>query len=335
MSTNPIVFCNGDETTRVVAESVREKTFHQLPTHDVDTGVKSRLDSGDLCLSEAARALKRFRAGVKISTASDDPRIKERGMGSANMDLRPQAGVFAMERSTLAGGTYQKPVTILRYGHGGFYDEHDCIVETINGRRTAVITTHMDLDDISAFARLAARLSQERNMPLTVSAKWTIAKSEALFHRLICEEWERLGVPYSSQLTDVGIARVAVDLDGGWMRVFDNPNGDTAADVSDFVHGGHVMGSRVYCHDDEGEFFYEELPGGTAPDLMDTGMRGNTFFNPLVIILAFCSAFESVNPAYKSEFDRIRKEAKRYLNETPAEERDTQEMIRAIRPFSA
>jgi len=323
----PICFANGDETTGLVAKAVREILFPHIPMEEVDVSVESRLQTKDDCLRLAARAFRRCGSGLKISTASDDERIKELEMGSANIMLRPLSGAFGMLRMTMAEGKYHNPVAVLRYGHGGFYDEQSCEVIEIEGRKTAVITTHMDLDDIQLFAKLACDIAKKYGFPVIISSKWTIAKSEALFMNEFKYWLDYYRREYKTELTDIAIARIAKDNIGGWIRVFDNPNGDTAADVADFVHGNNVMCSTVYCRDG---YTYEELPGGTAPDKLGTDLMGENFFNPLITIFGFANAIEAVNPEMADFCSKVRKASLLYLDEVSAAKRSTYEMLHYV-----
>ena len=317
---NPIVFINGDETTRIVATKVREGIFKDFPTVDVDLGAKSRLESKDAVIKQAADALKEIGAGVKISTASNDAGIKAAGLKSANIELRPAAGAYVTLRMTQAAVTYQKPVAVLRYLKGGFYDECAFDVDA-NG---------VDFSRVEDTANLAVKIAKEKGMTLAASSKWTIAPSEKEFMDRIKNVWDAAGVEYATELTDIAIANLPHRLEGGWLHVFDNPNGDTASDVADICHGGHVMGSALYCKDGDNEFVYEELPGGTAPDKVDTDLKGPNFFNPLSTIFAFAAMFEEKNPAQKAWFDSMRQATLDYLNETPAEQKGTDDMISYI-----
>ena len=323
----PIVFINGDETTRIVASKVREGIFKDFPTVDIDLGAKSRLETKDAVIQQAADALKDIGAGVKISTASNDAGIKAAGMKSANIELRPAAGAYVTLRMTQAAGTYKKPVAILRYLKGGFYDE--CAYD-VDENGVGTLTQRVDFSSVEDVANLAIKISKEKNMTLAASSKWTIAPSEKAFMDRIKKVWDGAGVQYNQELTDIAIANLPHRLEGGWLHVFDNPNGDTASDVADIQHGGHVMGSALYCKDGDNEFVYEELPGGTAPDKVDTDLKGPDFFNPLSTIFAFAAMFEEKNPAQKPWLDSVRQATLDYLNETPAEQKGTDDMIAYI-----
>lgn len=324
---NPIVFINGDETTRVVAEKVREGIFADFPTVDVDLGAESRLKTKDAVIQQAADALKEHGAGVKISTASNDAGIKAAGMKSANIELRPAAGAYVTLRMTQAAGKYAKPVAVLRYLKGGFYDECDFSVDS-NGVGT--LTQRVDFSHVEDVAKLAIKLCKEKGFKLYASTKWTIAPSEKALMDGLTKVWDAAGQEYTQELTDIGIAMIPHRLEGGWLHVFDNPNGDTASDVADIMHGGHVMGSALYCTIDGKEFVYEELPGGTAPDKMGTDLKGKNFFNPLSTIYAFAAMFEEKNPGVKPWLDSVRQATLDYLAETPADQRGTDDMISYI-----
>ncbi len=331
MKIKPIVFANGDETTGLVANLVREMLFNHIPTVDVDLSVKARLETKDACIQNAAEAFQLHGAGVKISTASDDERIKSLKMGSVNIKLRPLTRAFAMLRATKGPGNYVKPVAVLRYAYGGFYDEVSCEIDQSSDSSIARVTSVMNLDAMEDYAKLIYDIQQKYDYPVIISSKWTIAESEALFHKVMTSWLSHYKAQYSCELTDVAIARIATDRKGGWIRAFDNVNGDTAADVADFVHGNHVMSSTVYCSDGKNGFFsYEELPGGTAPDLMDKELSGKHFFNPLITVFAFSNAIMSINPDLSEYCKKIREVSLIYLDETNEGKRDTNDMLKFI-----
>jgi hypothetical protein len=333
----PIAVANGDGGTGRVAPMILESVFSPFPFVDVPLTVAERIKTNDACIEDAVRAFLQCGAGFKNSTASDHPDIKRLGMKSANIVMRPMTGAFAMLRLLQGPGRYVKACGTLRYAHGSFYDEVSCTEEMIDGRRTAVITQHLDLQDLQPFAMLAMEIAQQHGLDLLLSSKSTIATSELWFRRMIEEVWKGQGLTWTHKLTDIAIAELPVQTalggsgKGGFLHVADNANGDTSSDVIDHQHGNFVMGSTVFCLSQDGRrFSYEELPGGTAHRMEFGPLIGDTFLNPTAIMFALTNAFQQVNPDQNLFFEQVRYLTIQYLNETPKQDRDTEEMIKFV-----
>lgn len=336
----PITFIHGDETAELVAKMVREWIFGKYPMHDIDAGAKNRLATKDACIDEAVKVLEEDGAGVKISTASNNPDIKAAGMKSFNIVFRPKVNAYATVRKTQAKGNYKNPVCVVRSLKGDFYEEIKGSLE-LDENGMGSVKQNVDFSNLSDMARLAKRVADENDMSLIFSSKWTIAASEEQLMRGVTKVWEEMGLkeidqnkPFSDKrkeykkvLTDLSTADIAVDREGGWLRVFGNAGGDTASDVADAIHGGYTMGSAVYCKKGEKEFVFEELALGTAPALEETDLKGKNFYNPLAIILAFAAMIEQNNPGEKKALDVIRSAAVEYIEKTPKEQRGTQDMV--------
>ncbi len=322
-SLKPIVFINGDQTAAVVADLVAG-IFVPFPIIRAPCDIPVRLRTSDGCVTDISSALKRYGAGVKISTATDDARIARAHLGSANIKLRGQMGVVGILRLIERPQGYEKPCAIFRYGSGGFYDERSCDVSMKNGVEYATVSSHINLTDLSEFARMAMAIAKMHGLDIHVSSKWTIAKSEKIFADRITAVFDGAGFPYVKDLTDVGLAKVATDRKGGWLWLFDNPNGDSASDVVDWIDGTRSMTSTLMCR---GGVQYEEMPGGTAPDKLGTDLKGRNFFNPVGIIGCFARAILAVNPREKPWMDRLLACTEAYLMRTPPQDRSTYDMI--------
>lgn len=338
-SYKPYAFCNGDDSTRRGALMVRDIVFPDFPYVEADTGVEARLATNDECIAEAARAIRECGSGVKISTASNDPRIKEKGWKSANIVLRPLCGAMGMYRMTMAPGGYKSPVAVFRYGSGDFYSEKECRIETIDGLKTAVIRQEMVIEDMRAFAEMAAKKAREHNLKMVLSSKWTISEGEKLIIDGVrpvlleqgFEEGQNRGEgDFWLEITDYAAARIPLNVggdEGGWMIITGNANGDTMADIADFQHGNNAMGSEVVCRDG---FSYHELPGGTAPGRKDSDFKGEKFFSPVGTLVAFCGAIGDLNPSARPYCDAVMAATIEYMKSTPDLERCTQTMLEFV-----
>ncbi|MCB0359671.1 MAG: hypothetical protein KDD44_08545, partial [Bdellovibrionales bacterium] len=312
-SWKPVVFMNGDDSTRRGALMVRDIVFPDFSYVDVDTGVDARVASNDACLDEAAAMLAHHRAGIKISTASNDPRIRERGWKSANIVLRPKAGVIGMYRQTMAPGGYRRPVAVMRFGSGDFYSETACKPISLDGLEAREITQHLIIGYLEPFARAAAERAKRHGLQMVLSSKWTISEGETYLPDICEKVFQDLGLTIGEkrgegdayrEIADMAGAYIPVNVgpsgdcamsmdNGGWMIVCGNANGDTFADIADLQHGGNSMGSECICH---AGFSYFELPGGTAPGRKDSDFKGDKFFSPMGTLVAFAGAITSVNP---------------------------------------
>lgn len=327
MTLNPIAFARGDQTAAQVAVLCREQIFGRFPTIDIPCDVEQRLATNDVCISDFVTALKECGSGVKISTATDDDRIHAASLGSANIKLRAATDVIAMFRMIDHPKHYEKPSAIMRFGSGGFYSEESCVIFQEAGDEFARVTSVINVSDLVPFAKLAMSLAKTHGLELRISSKWTIAQSERLFMDRITKVFDDAEVPYQKTLTDVAFATLATRHEGGWLWLFDNPNGDSAADLVDWIDGSRSMCSTVYCLDGT---CYEELPGGTAPDKFGTDLTGENFFNPIGIINAFCSALLVVNPTGEDFFAQVEAAATGYLRCTHPDLYSTREMVREI-----
>jgi isocitrate dehydrogenase len=340
----PVVFMNGDDSTRRGALMVKDILYSDFNFIDADTGVNARISSDDQCIAEAARLLAEHGAGIKISTASNDPRIVAKGWKSANIILRPLAGVVGMYRMTHGNGAYKKPVSVMRFGSGDFYAEQSCEPTVLDGHDTRIITQHLNVADLHPFAVAAAKRAKQFNMQMVISSKWTISEGETYLPNICEEEFSKAGLQagewrgqgdYYREIADMCAAYIPVNVtpaadcamsydNGGWMVVCGNANGDTFADIADLQHGNNKMGSECICRN--GSSYYE-LPGGTAPGRKDSDFKGNKFFSPMATLIAFAGAITTANPEAKSYCDAIFAKAEEYMDNTEQENRCTQTML--------
>jgi isocitrate dehydrogenase len=335
----PFAFCNGDESTRRGADMVRQIVFGDFPSVDADTGVEARLKTNDECIKIAADAIRECGSGVKISTASNDPRIKEKGWKSANILLRPLCGAIGMYRMTMGPGGYKKPVAVFRYGSGDFYSEKSCELKQIDGHEVAVITQHLNVSDFKPFAEMAVKKAKEYSLKPILASKWTISEGEKLIIDRVkpvlvahgMKEGEKRGTgDFWCEITDVAAALVPISAggdQGGWMIITGNANGDTIADIADFQHGNNTMGSEVICRDG---FSYHELPGGTAPGRQFSDFKGDQFFSPVGTLVAFCGSINDLNPQARSYCDAVMAATIEYMGNTDKAARCTQTMLEFV-----
>ncbi|MBL1434056.1 hypothetical protein COB87_000555 [Candidatus Wolfebacteria bacterium] len=348
----PVVLMHGDEAAGECARKVQEILFPKFPFVEIDLGVESRIKTKDRCISIAAKAFSDYGSGIKISTASNNPKLKKLGVRSANVLLRSEVECIGIFRITFGPGRYFKPIGVARFGSGDFYCETGCDV-TIksNGDRVAVITQELNLDYLDIFVDAAYDRALEFGLHLIYSSKWTISNGESFLSDACKKAWTEKGLvegdrsgsgTFYGDLTDMGAAyipgNVALEegspmnaFDGGWMLVTGNANGDTMSDIADIQHGNKALGSEVVSR--KGTSLWE-LPGGTAPDLYGTDYMEKNFFNPMSMLHAFTKAISAANPHLKDYCEHIMYTGFQYLHETDPSKRGTKDMLEFIKKFT-
>lgn len=139
---NPIVELDGDEMTRIIWASIKEKLI--LPYLDVnldyyDLGLPKRDETDDAITVEAAHAIQKHRVGVKCATITPDAdRVHEyklkKAWPSPNGTLRAilDGTVFrkpiTVKNIEPAVRSWKKPIMIGRHAYGDIYKSHDFVV---------------------------------------------------------------------------------------------------------------------------------------------------------------------------------------------------------------
>jgi isocitrate dehydrogenase len=209
---NPIVELDGDEMTRIIWKSIREKLV--LPYLDVDLkyydlGIENRDKTDDKVTVDAANAILKHSVGVKCATITpDEARVKEFGL--KKMWLSPNGTI-----RNILGGTvfrepivipciprlvpgWEKPIIIGRHAHGDQYKAQDTVIKgagtlelvytpkdggepqrikVYDYKNGGVALAMYNTDDsIVGFAQASFKLALERGLPLYMSTKNTILK---------------------------------------------------------------------------------------------------------------------------------------------------------------
>jgi len=139
---NPIVELDGDEMTRIIWASIKEKLI--LPYLDVDLeyydlGLPKRDETDDVVTTQAALAIKKHRVGVKCATITPDAdRVKEYSLKKAwpspNGTLRALLDGTVFRKPIIvkniepAVRSWKKPIMIGRHAYGDIYKAHDYVV---------------------------------------------------------------------------------------------------------------------------------------------------------------------------------------------------------------
>lgn len=223
---NPIVELDGDEMTRIIWHSIREKLIH--PYLDVnleyyDLSIENRDATNDQVTVEAAQAIKKHGVGVKCATITpDEARVEEFKLKqmwkSPNGTIRNILGgvifrepIICQNVPRLVPG-WSRPIVIGRHAFGDQYSATDFKIPgkgrvtirfegedgTVIERKVydypgpGVSLSMYNLDEsIRDFARASMNYGLARNYPVYLSTKNTILKAyDGRFKDLFQEIYE-------------------------------------------------------------------------------------------------------------------------------------------------
>jgi isocitrate dehydrogenase len=209
---NPIVEMDGDEMTRIIWQSIKDKLI--LPYLDVnlkyfDLGIENRDNTNDQVTVDAANATLEHSVAVKCATITpDEARVKEFNL--KKMWLSPNGTI----RNVLGGTVFrepiviprvprlipgwEKPIIIGRHAHGDQYKAQDVVIpgagtvelvytpkdgsaaqkiKVFDYKDGGVAMAMYNTDEsIRGFAHASFKLAIERGLPLYMSTKNTILK---------------------------------------------------------------------------------------------------------------------------------------------------------------
>ncbi len=209
---NPVVELDGDEMTRIIWKSIKDKLI--LPYLDIelvyfDLGIEHRDATDDQVTIDAAEAIKRVGVGVKCATITpDEARVREfklkKMWRSPNGTIRNIIGGVIFREPIICRNVprlvpgWTQPIVIGRHAYGDQYRATDFRVPG-KGRLTltfvgedgnkierevfafpggGVALAMYNLDDsIRDFARASLNYGLARNYPVYLSTKNTILKA--------------------------------------------------------------------------------------------------------------------------------------------------------------
>jgi isocitrate dehydrogenase len=209
---NPVVELDGDEMTRIIWHSIKEKLIH--PYLDIellyfDLGMEQRDKTDDQVTIDAAEAIKKVGVGVKCATITpDEARVKEfklkKMWRSPNGTIRNIIGGVIFREPIICRNVprlvpgWTQPIVIGRHAYGDQYRATDFRVpgkgkltmtfEGSDGQKIVhqvfdfpgggVAMAMYNLDDsIRDFARASLNYGLARNYPVYLSTKNTILKA--------------------------------------------------------------------------------------------------------------------------------------------------------------
>ena len=235
---NPVVELDGDEMTRIIWHTIRDKLIHPYLDLDLDyydLSVQHRDETRDQVTVDAAEAIKRHGAGVKCATITpDEARVKEFNLHemwrSPNGTIRNILGGVIFREPIIAKNVprlvpgWTQPIVIGRHAYGDQYRATDFIVPG-KGRLTikfegedgtliekeifhfpgaGVSLSMYNLDDsIRDFARASLNYGLMRRYPVYLSTKNTILKKyDGRFKDIFQEVYE---AEFAPQFKTLGI----------------------------------------------------------------------------------------------------------------------------------
>jgi isocitrate dehydrogenase len=209
---NPVVELDGDEMTRIIWHSIRDKLIHPYLDVDLkyyDLGIEKRDETNDQITIDAANAIKKYGVGVKCATITpDEARVKEFGLKemyrSPNGTIRNILGGVIFREPIICENVprlvpgWTKPFVIGRHAYGDQYRATDFKVpgkgrltikfegedgtviekEVFKFEEPGVALSMYNLDQsIRDFARASMNYGLNRKYPVYLSTKNTILKA--------------------------------------------------------------------------------------------------------------------------------------------------------------
>ena len=235
---NPVVELDGDEMTRIIWHTIRDKLIHPYLDIDLDyydLSVQHRDETRDQVTVDAAEAIKRHGAGVKCATITpDEARVEEFKLKemwrSPNGTIRNILGGVIFREPIIAKNVprlvpgWTQPIVIGRHAYGDQYRATDFLVpgkgrltikfegedgtviekEVFNFPSAGVSLSMYNLDDsIRDFARASLNYGLMRRYPVYLSTKNTILKKyDGRFKDIFQEIYE---AEFQSKFKTLGI----------------------------------------------------------------------------------------------------------------------------------
>ncbi|XP_023293910.1 isocitrate dehydrogenase [NADP] cytoplasmic isoform X2 [Lucilia cuprina] len=212
IKTGPVVDILGDEMTRIIWSSIKDKLilpFLDIELHTYDLGMENRDKTADQVTIDCAEAIKKYNVGIKCATITpDEKRVEEfklqKMWKSPNGTIRNILGGTVFREAItckniprLVSG-WEKPIVIGRHAHADQYKATDFVVpgagtltmtfvpadgsgeikHEVHQYKGAGVAMGMFNTDASIvdFAHASFKYALSRKMPLYLSTKNTILK---------------------------------------------------------------------------------------------------------------------------------------------------------------
>ena len=296
---NPIVEMDGDEMTRIIWQEIKEQLvlpYVALNSEYYDLGLKNRDATEDQVTVEAAKAIQKWRVGVKCATITPNAqRMEEYGLKrmwrSPNGTIRAILDGTVFRTSILCPGLkpyvpgWTKPITVARHSYGDLYKDTEFRIEGpgkaellfTGADGTVLRETVYDFEgpgvlqgcfnkdsSIEHFARSCFEYALSEKRDLWFSAKDTIMKQyDGLFKSCFENLYEK---EYKKAFEEAGITYFYTLIDdavarvirssGGMVWALKNYDGDVMSDMISTAFGSLAMMTSVLVSA-EGCFEYE------------------------------------------------------------------------------
>ncbi|KAK8711946.1 hypothetical protein V6N13_147201 [Hibiscus sabdariffa] len=311
---NPIVEMDGDEMTRVIWKSIKDKLilpFVELDIKYFDLGLPYRDATDDKVTIESAEATLKYNVAIKCATITpDEARVKEFSL--KQMWKSPNGTI----RNILNG--WSKPICIGRHAFGDQYRATDAVIKgagklklvfvpegqgekteyevfNFTGEGGVTLAMYNTDESIRAFAEASMNTAYQKKWPLYLSTKNTILKKydgrfKDIFQEVYEANWkskyEAAGIWYEHRLIDDMVA-YALKSEGGYVWACKNYDGDVQ---SDFLAQGFgslgLMTSVLVCPD--GKTIEAEAAHGTVTRHYRVHQKGGeTSTNSIASIFAW------------------------------------------------
>lgn len=207
----PVVDILGDEMTRIIWDSIKEKLilpYLDIELHTYDLGIEHRDATSDKVTLDCAEAIKKYNVGIKCATITpDEKRVEEFKLKqmwkSPNGTIRNILGGTVFREAIICKNIprlvtgWNKPIIIGRHAHGDQYKATDFVVPGpgkleitwvgTNGEKiqhvvnefkgAGVAQAQFNTDEsIKAFAHSSFQYALSRKYPMYLSTKNTILK---------------------------------------------------------------------------------------------------------------------------------------------------------------
>lgn len=272
---NPLVEMDGDEMTRIIWQSIKDKLI--LPFLDIDLkyfdlGMKNRDNTDDRVTIDAAEAIKTFGIGVKCATITPNAaRVTEYELKqqwkSPNGTIRSILDGTVFRKPIIIKNippgvvAWKKPIIIGRHAYGDIYKNSELVVDepgTVEivftptsggGQKTVlvhhfkgpgvVMGTHNTEKSIRSFALACINYALSEKVDIWFGAKDTISKQyHGFFRDVFAEEVEKV----KDKIQAAGIQYRFMLIDDAVAQVMKSPGGMLWACMN---YDGDVMSDMV------------------------------------------------------------------------------------------
>ncbi|CAN6572230.1 unnamed protein product [Malus baccata var. baccata] len=307
---NPIVEMDGDEMTRIIWKTIKDKLIFPYLDLDIkyyDLGILNRDATDDRVTVESAEAALKYNVAVKCATITPGTVFRE--------------PIVCKNIPRIVPG-WKKPICIGRHAFGDQYRATDTVItgpgklkmvfvpeggdapvelDVYNFKGPGVALSMYNVDEsIRAFADSSMSLALSKKWPLYLSTKNTILKKydgrfKDIFEEVYVEKWkqkfEENSIWYEHRLIDDMVA-YALKSEGGYVWACKNYDGDVMSDLLAQGFGSLGLMTSVLLSSD-GKTIEAEAAHGTVTRHFRLHQKGQeTSTNSIASIFAWTRGLE-------------------------------------------